>query len=111
MTHFLESQGHEPFNAETLQEFRDRVHRNLPSVYPAFGELTGLAVEASYNSAPPTNEQANEAERLGREIVKQLITAQTWPVRTAMELDPRPLVKMSDPVAELADRLATGASI
>ena len=111
VTHFLESQGHEPFNAETLQEFRDRVQRNLPSVYPAFGELTGLAVEASYNSAPPTNEQANEAERLGREIVKQLITAQTWPVRTAMELDPRPLVKMSDPVAELADRLATGASI
>ena len=86
------------------------MQRDQPSIYPAFGELTQLAVEASYRSAPPTADQAEEAEVLGRDIVKQLIAAQPWPVRGVMELDPRPLVKIGDPVAQLADRLATGAS-
>lgn len=107
---FLESQGQEPFESETLQEYGHRVQRDQPSIYPAFGELTQLAVEASYRSAPPTADQAEEAEVLGRDIVKQLIAAQPWPVRGVMELDPRPLVKIGDPVAQLADRLATGAS-
>ena len=107
---FLESQGQEPFESETLQEYGHRVQRDQPSIYPAFSELTQLAVEASYRSAPPTDDQAEEAEVLGRDIVKQLIAAQPWPVRGVMELDPRPLVKIGDPVAQLADRLATGAS-
>lgn len=107
---FLESQGQEPFESETLQEYGHRVQRDQPSIYPAFSELTQLAVEASYRSAPPTADQAEEAEVLGRDIVKQLIAAQPWPVRGVMELDPRPLVKIGDPVAQLADRLATGAS-
>jgi len=107
---FLESQGQEPFESETLQEYSHRLQRDQPSIYPAFGELTELAVEASYRSAPPTDEQAEAAEVLGRDIVKQLVAAQPWAVRGAMELDPRPLVKMSDPVADLADRLAAGAS-
>jgi transglutaminase-like putative cysteine protease len=107
---FLESQGQEPFESETLQEYSHRVQRDQLSIYPAFGELTELAVEASYRSAPPTNEQAEAAEVLGRDIVKQLVAAQPWPVRGARELDPRPLIKRSDPVADLADRLAAGAS-
>ena len=106
---FLESQGQEPFDSETLQEYADRVQRDQPSVHPAFGDLTALAVEASYRSSPPTDEQADRAELLGREIVHTLVTAQPWPVRGAMELDPRPLIKVKDPVADLADRLAAGA--
>ena len=107
---FLESQGQEPFESETLQEYADRVQRDQPSLHPAFNELTALAVQAAYRSGLPTDEQAVEAERLSAEIIQSLVTAQPWPVRGAMELDPRPLIKLNDPVAELADRLATGAS-
>lgn len=107
---FLESQGQEPFESETLQEYANRVQRDQPSLHPAFDQLTALAVEASYRSGLPSEDQAVEAERLASHIVKELVRAQPWPVRGAMEIDPRPLIKVNDPVADLADRLATGAS-
>ncbi len=106
---FFESHGQEPFESETLQEYAERVQLSIPAVYPAFGDLTELAVEASYDAAPPTEEQADRAELLSREIVHTVVTAQPWPVRGAMEIDPRPLIKTSDPVADLAHRLAAGA--
>ncbi len=105
----LETLGQHPFESETLQEFADRIQREQPNVYPAFGDLTALAVEASYRSNPPSEDQADRSESLAREIKRTLDVAQPWPVRGAMELDPRPLIKLSDPVAELADRLATGS--
>jgi len=107
---FLEARGQEPFESETLQEYAERVQRDQPSIYPAFDNLTALAVEASYRSVLPSDEHADEAERLAGDIMQTLITAQSWPKRGAMELDPRPLIKVSDPVGDLADRLATGAS-
>ena len=106
---FFESHGQEPFESETLQEYAERVQLSIPTVYPAFGDLTELAVEASYDAAPPTEEQADRAELVSREIVHTVVTAQPWPVRGAMEIDPRPLIKTSDPVADLAHRLAVGA--
>lgn len=105
----LETRGRSPVEAETLQEYADRVQREVPSVHPAFGELTALAVEASYRSGLPSDDQAERAEELGREIMRTIESEQPWPLRGALELDPRPLVKLSDPVAELADRLADGA--
>lgn len=100
-----------PLEAETLQEYAERVQRELPEIHPAFGELTALAVEASYRSVLPQEPQAEEAERLARSIERTIIAGQPWPVRGAREIDPRSLVRINDPVAELADRLATGAHV
>ena len=106
----LESQGQEPFDAETLYEYATRVQRDLPALHPAFGELTELAVEASYRSALPTEAQAEQAERLALSVRRALEAAMPWPVRGANEIDPRPLVRLRDPVGELAERLASGAT-
>ena len=106
---YLESRGQAPFEAETLQEYAERVQRDVPTLYPAFDELTALCVEAAYRSTPPVEQQADQALELARGIIHSLDSQQSWPARGAMEIDPRPLVRMHDPVAELADRLATGS--
>ena len=54
----LETQGQQPFDSETLHEYANRIQLNQPSVHPAFGELTELAVEASYGSSLPSIEKA-----------------------------------------------------
>ncbi len=107
---FLESQGQSPFEAETLQEYAERVQRELPKIHPAFGDLTDIAVEAAYRSALPKEEQAERADQLAQEIRRIIESDHPWPVRGVNELDPRPLIKISDPVADLADRLAAGAA-
>lgn len=107
----LELRDRSPRDAETLHEYAERVQRELPELHPTFGELTALAVEAAYRPVLPKDEQADEAERLARSIERTIVSGQPWPVRSARELDPRPLVRINDPVAEMADRLATGARI
>lgn len=106
----LEVHGHEPAGSETLQEYATRVQRDAPETYPAFGELTSLCVEAAYRSSLPPEQQAERAEALAREIKRSVESGQSWPLRGAKEIDPRPLVRIKDPVAAHADRLATGAS-
>lgn len=106
---FLEARDRSPADSETLHEYAERVQRELPELHPAFGELTELAVEAAYRSVLPDQSHADRAEQLSSDIVRTVAAGQPWPVRGARELDPRPLVKINDPVADLADRLATGA--
>lgn len=106
----LEAHGASPQNAETLAEYADRIHRDWPIPDWSFGELTELAVVASYRSAPPTQQQVERADALAAQIRADLEARQPWPVRSATELDPRPLIRFRDPVVERADRLADGAA-
>jgi transglutaminase-like putative cysteine protease len=105
----LESHGLAPNEHETLLEFGDRAQRERPELHPAFGELGNLTVEAAYRSTLPAEAQADRAELLARQIKQKLDTNRPWPVRGASEIDPRPLVRVNDPIADLADRLASGA--
>jgi len=107
----LEAHQLAPHENETLLEYASRAQREQPDLHPAFGELTSLTVEAAYRSDLPSKAQADEAESLARRIKHQLDSSQPWPVRGAHEIDPRPLVRLSDPVADLADRLASGAEV
>jgi len=106
---FFEHRGREPFGTETLYEYADRIQRTERKAKPTFGELTELTIEAAYRSTPPTEAQAERAELLAKEIKQVVLSDEPWPVRGAIEIDPRPLVKINDPVADMANRLADGA--
>lgn len=107
----LEDHGAPPFETESLHEYAERVQLEVPTTHPAFGELTALAITAAYRSTPPTNEQAESAQNLAVTIRKALEAEASWPERGMREIDPRPLMSFSDPVGELAERLASGATI
>jgi len=106
----LEDHGAPPFETESLHEYAERVQRELPATHPAFGELTILTITAAYRSTPPTAEQADTAQNLAITIRKALEAETSWPERSMREIDPRPLLSFSDPVGELAERLASGAT-
>jgi len=99
-----------PREGETLREYGARIQREKPASHPAFGELTELAVHAAYRPGLPSEQQAERAEVLAAQLRRMIEHSHPWPIRGASELDPRPLLKISDPVADLADRLASGAS-
>jgi hypothetical protein len=105
----LEQHGQQPAGSETLEEYATRIQRDAPETHPAFGELTSLCIEAAYRSSLPAEEHAERAEALTREIKRSIDAGQSWPARSARHIDPRPLVRIKDPVADQATRLAAGA--
>lgn len=106
----LEAGDITPTATETLLEYRDRVGRELSSVATDFNELTDLTVGAAYAPEAPTAVHAERAEVLATSIAAAIDKEQPWLLRGLYELDPRPLLRVTDPVVARAGRLAAGAT-
>lgn len=102
--------GHAPNESETLTEYSERISRLLPNTTSGFTELTELTVGAAYDAEPPSPEHTQHALELAAGIRKAIDEDEAWLVRSARDIDPRPLLRFSDPIALRAERLALGAT-
>lgn len=106
----FEALGLPPKPTETLEEYAGRMAMDLPIASPGFGELTGLAVAASYSPEAPTESDTRRAAELATAVNTAIDNEQPWLVRGAHGIDPRPLLRFSDPIAARSERLASGAT-
>jgi len=106
----LEASDVAPTATETLLEYQDRVGRELSIIARDFGELTDLTVSAAYGPETPALAAVERAEALATSISTTIDNEQPWLLRGLHELDPRPLLRLKDPVAARAGRLAGGAT-
>lgn len=110
VTDRLERMGYPPDPTETLSEYCLRLQNQLVGIKPRFAELTELTVAASYDERPPSPADTRRARELASEIHASLDSDLSLLARGADEVDPRPLLRFADPIAERANRLAAGAT-